>query len=91
MYVHVSEYTSAFIDKDCAFFRKVFCKTIFYKKKAKFIFILNVSINLKRNAIIFESLQQTKMVAVSKSCCINRIEMQTYLNILEVSHLHVYP
>lgn len=46
MYVHVSEYTSAFIDKDCAFFRKVFCKTIF-----KFIFILNVSINLKRNAI----------------------------------------
>lgn len=52
MYVHVSEYTSAFIDKDCAFFfRKVFCKTIFYKIKAKFIFILNVSINLKRNAI----------------------------------------
>lgn len=51
MYVHVSEYTSTFIDKDCAFFRKVFCKTIFYQKKAKFIFILNVSDNLKRNAI----------------------------------------
>lgn len=51
MYVHVSEYTSAFIDKDYAFFRKVFCKTIFYKKTTKFIFIINVSINLKRNAI----------------------------------------
>lgn len=51
MYVYVSEYILVFIDKDCVFFRKVFCKIIFYKKKVKFIFILNVSINLKRNVI----------------------------------------
>lgn len=52
MYVYVSEYILVFIDKDCVFFfRKVFCKIIFYKIKVKFIFILNVSINLKRNEI----------------------------------------
>lgn len=51
MYVYVSEYILVFIDKDCVFFRKVFCKIIFYKKKIKFIFIINVSINLKRNVI----------------------------------------
>lgn len=51
MYVYVSEYILVFIDKDYVFFRKVFCKIIFYKKKIKFIFIINVSINLKRNVI----------------------------------------
>lgn len=40
---------------------------------------------------IFEFLHQTKMVGASKSCSINRIGMQIYLNIPEVSHLHVYP
>lgn len=51
MYVYVSEYTSAFIDKDCAFFQKSILQDHILQKKAKFIFILNVSINLKRNAI----------------------------------------
>lgn len=50
MYVHVSEYTSAFIDKDCAFSEKYFARP-YSTKKAKFFFFLNVSINLKRNAI----------------------------------------
>lgn len=52
MYVYVSEYILIFIDKDCVFFlEKYFVRLYFIKKKVKFIFILNVSINLKRNVI----------------------------------------